>query len=494
MDFVNHTPFPAQAFEGIDQYRRPFHVVVLRQTLSFAAGMLEYADVQAPLCEGDVCFGELSGASVRQESDLCHYKPKCDVIVNATAYAPPGKPRTCFPVRLRVAKPDTPAPLPQRPQGLNQFENAAPEIMARWRKAVQHAEQHPVPGALLINKTLIVNGPRQFKKKAGITLGLHGMLRLSTLGMLRFNPWKLTDAKQVLTLPLRYEHAYGGECRIGAGDPAAHHLPHKQRIALAARTAQPAHDNAPVRPAALHSVFEPNPRGTGYVEPLYLRATRTRTIAAPQIEQFGTPLCARQFWQALRGRLKDAAQGKPSAFQPAGFGIRAGSHPIRRALAGTVDQTFINGDDALPTDFDFAFWNAAPPDQQTDFLHGNETLELINLCAADTPGATPDRDGNTTLRLKLPGHECFVLGRQKSGTLFRQALALDTVLLEPEERTLTLVWRGILPKDADAPLRCCEARMHGHEERDLAQREVDFLDRSTGAAESTQSRTAEAPP
>src|ERR1700761_5088749 len=144
MNFVNHTPFPAMAFEGVDQERQSFHVVVLRQTLSFAEGELTYADVQAPLCEADAHLTE--GAGWRQESDLCHFKPSCDVIANATAYPPQRKARTHFVVRLTVRRPDTPAPLPLRPQGLNQFEDAAPKIMARWRAQVQYAEQHPVPG------------------------------------------------------------------------------------------------------------------------------------------------------------------------------------------------------------------------------------------------------------------------------------------------------------------------------------------------------------
>ncbi|MET3120406.1 hypothetical protein AAKU64_004658, partial [Undibacterium sp. GrIS 1.8] len=85
MEFRNHTPFPAQAFEGLDQHEQVFHVIGLRQTLSFASGTLEYADEQAPLCEVDAFFGEMNQSSVRQESDFCQYKPKCDVIVNATA-------------------------------------------------------------------------------------------------------------------------------------------------------------------------------------------------------------------------------------------------------------------------------------------------------------------------------------------------------------------------------------------------------------------------
>ncbi|WP_338719347.1 DUF2169 domain-containing protein [Herbaspirillum sp. DW155] len=69
-----------------------------------------------PLCEADEFFGEDLHASVRQESDLClPYKPRCDVIVNATAYPPAalsGKTPYRFTVRVVVIRPDAPAPLP----------------------------------------------------------------------------------------------------------------------------------------------------------------------------------------------------------------------------------------------------------------------------------------------------------------------------------------------------------------------------------------------
>ena len=105
MEFRNHTPFPALAFEGIDPQNQPFHVVVLRQTLTWDdAGRLDYADEQAPLCEVDTFFGEMNQSSVRQESDLCHFKPRCDVLVNATAHAPKGKATRRFPVRLIVRR------------------------------------------------------------------------------------------------------------------------------------------------------------------------------------------------------------------------------------------------------------------------------------------------------------------------------------------------------------------------------------------------------
>lgn len=85
MDFLNHTPFPAMAFSGIDQHGQTFDVIVLRQTLSFASSRLEYADVQSPLCEIDTPFDTEPDSDFRQESDPAPFKPRCDVIVNATA-------------------------------------------------------------------------------------------------------------------------------------------------------------------------------------------------------------------------------------------------------------------------------------------------------------------------------------------------------------------------------------------------------------------------
>ena len=52
-----------------------------------------------------------------------------------------------------------------------------------------------------------------------------------------------------------------------------------------------------------------------------------------------------------------------------------------------VTAAFTQNFAGLPRDFDAAYWNAAPADQQVAFLAGDETLELHNLCATDAPGA-----------------------------------------------------------------------------------------------------------
>jgi hypothetical protein len=477
MNFINHTPFPAQAFEGIDQEQRTFHVVVLRQTLSFADGALAYAEAQEPLCEADADLAD--GPGLRQESDLCPGKPYCDIIANATAYAPQDKPRTAFTVRLTVRKPDTPAPLPLRPQGMNQFEDAAPNIMAHWHAQVAHAKQHPLPGVALVDKSLCITGVRRFTKKSLLIRTLHWIVRLGTLGVLRPNPWKLTRPIIVSTLALNEGYAFGGECRINAGDPAAKRVRAKQRLTPAALAVHPEHAAAQSRQPVRHTICQGNPGGVGFADLIHLKASRGRTVTAPQIERINAKLDAHLFWRALHERLDDGVTGDNPAFDPAGLGMRAKSHPLRRKLAGTVDHAFRNGDHALPKDFDFAFWNAAPDDQQAPFLRNDETIELVNLCAPGTPRTARDADGNVTLRLALLQHECFVLCRQADGALFRQPLAIDTLIVEPDTHTATLVWRCAIDKNLASPLRACEARMHSHVDRDRMSRDQAAI---TGAA------------
>lgn len=452
MEFINHTPFPAIAYAGVDQHAQLFYIVALRQTLSFATGAPTYADVQAPLCESDLPLDETSPrAGLRQESDLYPYKPRCDVLVDATAYAPGGQALAHFDVRLTVTRPG-------------------------------------VPAVTLVDKALRISGPHAFTRRGFAGNALRQLLRAASTGLCSPTPWTLGAAQAIDTLPLRPCYAYGGEYRINAGDDAAQRVPVKQRLGEKALATHPDAGAAPAGLPVLHAVCDANPAGTGLPDAAYFQATGTRSIAAPQIEDAAALFDARTFCQALKHGV--SAPFTTPACEPAGFGPRPKSHPARRALIGTIDQAFIGGGAALPPDFDFAFWNAAPPDQQTDYLLGDETLQLINLCAADTPGATVDAQGNMRLRLALPAHECFLLCRQRDGTLFRHALVIDTVLVEPERRTLTLVWRAALPQTL--ALRACEARMWTHARRDDTQRDaavfagsLDAIDEARSALEDT---------
>lgn len=260
MDFVNHTPFPVEAFETLDQYRQPFHVAVLRQTLSFASGQLEYADRQAPLCDIDTPFDD--GAGIVQESDYCPFKPRCDVIVNAVAHAPGQRATRQFLTRLTVRLPDRPAPLPAKPRGLNPLQSAPAQELARWREQVAVASQTRLPGAVLLQKILAIGGARHFKKRTWLTRLIQWGIKWSTLTLVRPNPWKLTRAGWLTSLPMRDAFAFGGQCRVNAGDKAASKIARKNRL-----TAQQINDHPDCAGQAIaHTAFANNVHGRGYMQ------------------------------------------------------------------------------------------------------------------------------------------------------------------------------------------------------------------------------------
>lgn len=470
MEFRNLTSFPALAFEGIDQHGQSFHVAVLRQTLTFSSGRLEYAGTQAPLCEVDTFFGEMNRSSLRQESDLCQYKPKCDVIVNATAHAPQHKPAQRFEVLVRIKRADTQMAPPAAAQGLNPFTSPSQAEMEAWRTATAHAQRTRVPGAVLLEKKLAVTGERVFRQRAWPLRLAATLARWGTLGLVKANPWRLTSPQAFTEMPLRHEYAYGGECRVNAGDRGAKRIGKrigkKHRLTPAGLAGHPDREAAPALQPVAHRTCEQNLVGRGFAEPWFLRASGMKSVPAPRIEHPDAPLSARLFWQSLRGKFTDAGT-LPRPFEPAGLGLRAKAHPQRRALLGTVDEAFIGSDAWLPQDFDFAIWNCAPPDQQIDYLAGDERIELVNLCAPDAPGATIDAQGNTCLELALPGHACTLLMRMEDGAMFLHPMHIDSLLIEPEQGAVSLVWRAVIAKDAD--IRAVDLRQHCEFEAEFMQ-------------------------
>ncbi len=479
MEFVNHTPFPALAFEGIDQFDQSFHVVALRQTLTWGAdGLLIYAEDQEPLCEVDEYFGTLNRSSLRQESDLCHYKPKCDVIVNATAYPPSGTSPRNLTVRLVLSLPDTPTPRPERPQGLNQFVEPDVASLAKWQVAVEHAQAHQIPGRRLIDKTLTVTGERELVRHIWPIRAIAAVVRACSLGLFTGGQWRLTSPKPINAVPVRYELAYGGESRINLNDPQAKRLRKKDRLP-AAQTGEQVEsaESESSLPAAV-TAFESNAVGRGYAAPWYLRATGRKRMPAPQVEPPEIPFTVAKF---IRAQKSKSHNPKLVSELVAGLGVRAKAHPERRTLCGTIDQRFAESAAWLPEDFDFGVWNAAPPDQQTEFLKGDEWVELTNLCAPNSQGARKNNAGDTVLPLKLPGHCATLLVRMQNGTMFFHPMKIDTLILEPEEQKVSVIWRTVLEKTGE--IRAVEANLHkefeaaftGHIDAELNRTAVDDL-------------------
>ncbi len=119
---------------------------------------------------------------------------------------------------------------------------------------------------------------------------------------------------------------------------------------------------------------------------------------------------------------------------PAGFGAIASHWMPRRSLAGTYDEKWQNQrQPLLPDDFKEEFFYSAPVDQRVDgFLRGGERVDLVNL----TPSGK--------LSFVLPK---LAIGCRTSidGGVEHHRSNLHTVLIEPDEHRLILVWHSALP-------------------------------------------------
>ncbi|XXR78489.1 DUF2169 domain-containing protein [Sorangium sp. So ce394] len=123
--------------------------------------------------------------------------------------------------------------------------------------------------------------------------------------------------------------------------------------------------------------------------------------------------------------------GRPA---PAPFGPVSPASPERRDKLGKAYGEAYRRTRApyFAEDFDWAYFHAAPPDQRlAGYLRGNEEVSLLNL-HPDAP----------LVDARLPGLRLRALVEDVRGRVEDVVLSLDTLFAEPEERRLTLTWRG----------------------------------------------------
>jgi hypothetical protein len=97
MELINSTRMVAGYTMGMEPSGRELLVVVVKGTFRIPAQSgepLRLHDEQVPLVTSDVFFGEPGLSAPRYEVDYAPRKPRCDVLLNATAYAPEGRPTT----------------------------------------------------------------------------------------------------------------------------------------------------------------------------------------------------------------------------------------------------------------------------------------------------------------------------------------------------------------------------------------------------------------
>lgn len=119
---------------------------------------------------------------------------------------------------------------------------------------------------------------------------------------------------------------------------------------------------------------------------------------------------------------------------PVGFGPIAREWWPRAALAGTYDEKWQRERMPLPPlDYDERFAQCAPADQQVPgYLRGGEIVELRNM----TPGGL--------LRFTIPSVALRFASRLGGKTRLHGG-NLHTVIVEPDERRVILVWHAAVP-------------------------------------------------
>lgn len=276
------------------------------------------AEEQVPLTDADKFTGEPGLSAVTAECDWAPMKPRCDILLNGSAYAPGGKPAQRVQVGIKVGN----------------WQKVFAVVGDRvWRGG-------PVPRA---------GTPEPFE-----------------------------------VMPISYDRAFGGI------------------------------DNFHPDPTQ-HRTYLPNPVGRGYhrlLEPYLVDNT-----PMPNTEESNAPVTT------------------PNGdYRPMSFGVIGRNFLARYPLAGTYDQNWQdNVFPFLPADFNPAYFQAAPVDQQVGRITGGEPVILLNL--------TPDG----RREFHLPLREVPVVFFRRDGGREALSAEIDTVFIEPDAQRLFLVWRVTLP-------------------------------------------------
>ncbi|MEM9453699.1 MAG: DUF2169 domain-containing protein [Myxococcota bacterium] len=260
MKILNFCGLPSLATIVPDAEACEHVVVVTKGTFAMSGHGPKRASQQVELCTCDVHWGDPESSSVRYEHDFSLTKTRCDVVLNGHAHAPGGRPVTSSPVHLRFGS---------------------------------------------IDKTVMVTGDRVWAARG-------------------FGVFSPSDPKPFVSIPLRWERAFGGMSDDGKAYEAR------------------------------------NPIGCGLVGigPDGLVAG----LPVPNLER-------------LDGLLASSAS-RPS---PVGYGFVGRGWQPRLALAGTYDDLWKETRyPQLPVDFDLRYYQGAPPDQQIDFPRGGERGVVIN--------------------------------------------------------------------------------------------------------------------
>jgi hypothetical protein len=460
MEFRNLTPVEALAFTNVDTSGSEYHIVLIkagyalrpmrergddiathcsfsgRQLTHFPVLLEGEGDEEAglpaavALVLADAYVGDIGKTSVKAESDLVPYRPRCDVVIQGNSYAPSTQPLTHWTARIRLSVPPTrvtasaPEFEPLNPlMGLTEAQLHAQQdhALATQRKAAEPR--------ILLDKQLQICGPRFFNRGA--------------------TGWSITQPEPAASCALLWEHAFGGNCQVRNPDP--------QTVAE--------------KPFLLNEACYTNPIGCGWYDKRWPDALKKadlrwpKQLPAPRIAYDLGPIhdvlvTLQPEITAPQGyeHRQMAEASRAYTVKPGGFGWVARTSVPRINYTGTHDASWQeNRWPGLPEDFDFAYWNGAPADQQIEFPTPDFTLELLNFSKPNYPDAGIPSDAGTYLAAQMPGHRGLVLIRTKDGLMLPMPMTVDTIVFDTELMQVNIIWRVGILKSVDA--RVLEARL-----------------------------------
>jgi len=316
----NTTGMQAGLSVAPDKDGRDHCVIVVKGTFTIGAdGEAHLAEEQVPLVYADVHHGDPATTSIRYECDFAPHKPRTDILVNGSAFAPKGKAVEKLLVSLDIAG--------------GRKEIAVVGDRYWYMGPVGMAASHPAP---------------------------------------------------FVTMPITFDRAFGG------------------------RDEQ--HPNPKRHGAELRNLV-----GKGFWRSAEKRAIEGTPL--PNIEHPHHPLRA-------------LGETPP----PVGFGVVGRGWQPRIGHAGTYDQRWLDEKfPFLPDDFDPLHFQSAPADQQVSGLRGGESIRCVNLTPEGVLETAVPRIGEMPVE--------FVFRDRREHAQAR----LDTLLIEPGERRLLLVWRVSIP-------------------------------------------------
>lgn len=127
---------------------------------------------------------------------------------------------------------------------------------------------------------------------------------------------------------------------------------------------------------------------------------------------------------------------------PAGYAPVPAIWPVRKKRLKMNRKALGESPMALPADFDWGYFQAAPADQQTGYLEGDETIEL--------DGLHPD-----AMRASVSLPSARAVGAAygaKAGDRQLLGFVADALHLEPDERRCSVTWRSVLEIEDESKL------------------------------------------